>query len=840
VSEPCALRLRDVTKRFGAVTALSGVSFAVDAGEIHGLVGENGAGKSTLMGIAAGTIAADDGTVEIGGRLLGQVSARAAEERGLAIVYQNPALVGDLSVEENLVLAMPASVCPPAAERGAWARRQLARVGVELDLAARVAELAPGQRQLLEIAKALALEPRVLILDEPTESLGAKEVERLFELVRELAARGTALVYISHRVAEVRRIADRITAMRDGQITGSAQAGELDDRDIVQMIVGRSLSAMFPPKAQPLPGSAPTLVVEGLSGSGFADVSLVVRRGEIVGLAGVEGNGQRAFLRALAGLGDGVRGRVELLGERVDVRTPQRAARSGVRFIPADRFAEGMFPALSVRENIASGSLRKFARAGLVRRPLERAAVGAQLAATAVKVPADDRGVLTLSGGNQQKVVFAKAMLASPEAILCDEPTHGVDVGARMEIYRLLRGLSDAGHPVVVLSADAAELAGLCDTVAVFSRGQVVETLTGVDVTEGAITGAALLATRTPDPPAPHDDERPTPQAPARRALSRRLARSDSLPSAALLAVALVLAIVTNGRQATFLGELNVSLLLYGVAALALIAIGQQIVVLTGGLDLSVGPLAGLLIVVMSYAIAEGKSAGALALGLALTFGVAVAVGALNGALVALARIPAIIATLAAYVGIQGVSLLLRSQVGGSIDTGFIDAVQTAVGPVPVAFLVAGAAAVLAEIASRRLRLGFAVRAVGPGRTAAERMGIRVRLTVTLAYVLCAAFTFLGALLLAAQIGTGDATQGVSYTLSSISAVVLGGASIYGGRGSFVSAFCGALLLGLIANATTFLGLGQAWQYWLPGGVILLAAALSGRLRAATARAVTA
>jgi ribose transport system ATP-binding protein len=839
VSGADALRLHEVTKAFGAVTALSDVSFDVAAGEVHALVGENGAGKSTLMGIAAGSIAADAGWVEIGGQRLGRASARGAEHLGLAVVYQSPALVGDLLVRENLLLAMPPALRPTGADRTAWVGRQLERVGLAVDPRARVAELAPGQRQLLELAKALALDPKVLVLDEPTESLGAEEVERLFTLVRELAARGTALVYISHRVAEVRRIADRITALRDGRITGTAPAAELDDADIVKLIVGRSLSALFPAKRAHGSDAPPTLVVERLSAAGFTDVSLTVGRGEIVGLAGVEGNGQRELLRALAGLGGATAGRVELEGRRIDVRSARRAAASGVRYIPSDRFAEGLFTALSVRENIASGRLRAFARAGLVRSALERAGVAAGIAATAVKTASPESGVLALSGGNQQKVVFAKTMVAEPDVVLCDEPTRGVDVGARSEIYDLLRTMGNAGHPVIVLSADTAELAGLCDRVVVFSRGAIAKTLAGAEVTEDAITGAALLATRTvtPEPATDGSSER---ELVASRGGLGRLGRSDSLPSAVLLAVALVLALITNGHQAAFLGELNISLLLYGVAALAFIAMGQQIVMLTGGLDLSVGPVAGLLVVVMSYVIAEGKGGGALVLGLMLTLAVALAAGALNGALVAFANIPAIIATLAAYVAIQGVSLLLRSQVGGSIDAGFVDTLQTSVGAVPVAFLVAAAVALLAEGVSRRTRLGYALRAAGPGRVAAERMGVRVRLTILSAYVLCAAFTFLGALLLAAQIGTGDATQGVSYTLSSISAVVLGGASIYGARGSFVSAFCGALLLGLIANATTFLGLDQAWQYWLPGGIILLAAALSARLRSSTSAIVAA
>ncbi|MGA5504974.1 ATP-binding cassette domain-containing protein [Streptomyces umbrinus] len=823
-----ALRLEGVTKTFGAVTALREVSFDVSRGEIHALVGENGAGKSTLMDIAAGSVCPDRGRVEIGGHVLTRGSARAAESLGLVVVYQNPALINELTVLENLLLATPPEQRPGRGEQAAWARAQLERVALDVVLRERVIELSPGQRQLLEIAKALSQQPTVLVLDEPTESLGAADVKRLMDLTRELASQGTGIVYISHRIAEVRRIAHRITALRDGVITGSAPADAIDDDAIVEMIVGRSMAALFPAKSR-VDDPAPTLVVEGLSGVGFHDVSLTVRRGDVVGLAGIEGNGQREFLRALAGLGPADKGRVTLHGQLLDLRSPQRAAAAGIRLTPADRLAEGLFPALTVRENIASGSLGAFSRGGFIRSGEERAAITGQMEATLVKAGSPESGVLTLSGGNQQKVMFAKAALADPQAVLCDDPTRGVDVGARSEIYGLLRHMSEAGHPVIVLSADAAELAGLCDTVAVFSRGVIVETLNG-NLTEDAITGAALRATRgdTAHGACPGGEQ--DAPAPAGRRLRSRLLRSDSSPSAVLLILTVLVALLAAAQQPTLLSGPNVSLLLYGVAALAFIALGQQIVLLTGGIDLSVGPTAGLQVVVMSYVLAQGTT-GSLIAGLLLSLAVTVLIGLVNGALIALGGISAIITTLGTYIALQGVSLLLRPEVGGLIDSGFIQTVSTAVGSVPVVFIVAVAAALSAEFVSRRTRFGYALRAVGPGRSAAERIGVRVRLTLVVAYMLCSVFTLLGAILLAAQIGTGDASAGLNYTLSSISAVVLGGASIFGGRGSFLGALTGALLLGLIANATTFLGLDQAWQYWVPGGIILLAAAVSARLR---------
>jgi ABC-type sugar transport system ATPase subunit/ribose/xylose/arabinose/galactoside ABC-type transport system permease subunit len=833
-----ALRMTGVSKSFGAVRALRDVDLEVHAGEVHALVGENGAGKSTLMGIAAGVLAADAGTVEISGTALTRRTPRGAESLGLVVVYQNPALVADLTVLENLRLGTPAPYRPGWRDRSDWATALLDRVRLQVDLQARVAELDPGDRQLLEIARALGQEPSVLILDEPTESLAAAAVDQLMALIRDVTARGTAVVYISHRIAEVRRIADRITALRDGRIAGTALASDVDDDQVVRMIVGRSLSALFPGKNRS-PSPSPALVTENLSGPGFRDVSLVVRKGEILGLAGVEGNGQREFIRALAGLEPASGGRAELGGERLRLHSPRRVAASGVRFTPADRLAEGLFTALSARENVVSGSLSAVSRHGFIQPGRERARVAEQMAATSVKASSMDAGVQTLSGGNQQKVMFAKEILAEPRAMLCDEPTRGVDVGARGDIYRLLRRIAGAGHPVVVLSADAAELAGLCDSVAVFSRGRVVSTLAGDEVTENAITGSALRATASG--PAGETDARARrmPRFPARSRASALVRRSDSTPAVVLLALALVVALCVNARQPTFLSPLNVPSLLYGVAILAFLALGQQVVLLTGGLDLSVGPTAGLQVVVMSFVLADGRSGPMLAAGLLAGLGLAVAVGVVNGALVAAVGIPAIIATLATYIGLQGAGLLLRPQVGGTINAGVTEALNTKLGAVPVVFIVAVALALAAEIVSRSSRLGFAVRAAGPGRQAAERMGVRVRLTTLAGYALCSVLASFGGLLLAAQVGTGDPSVGTSYTLASVSAVVLGGASILGARGSFAGAFTGAVLLGLVTNATTSLGLDEAWQYWAPGAVILIAAGASARIRSAGPRGRT-
>src|SRR5665213_402430 len=301
-ASPVVLRLGNVVKTFPGVVALKGVSFEVRAGEVHALVGENGAGKSTLMAVAAGSTVPDRGTVEIGGEPLDVASPLAAQRLGLAIVYQHLSILEDLTVLENMVFAMPAPLRPPMSRAAAWTREHLASVGAAIDPADRVSDLSTANRQLVEIAKALALDAKVVILDEPTKSLTRVESERLFENIRAIRDRGTAVVYISHRLPEVKRVAERITVLRDGATRGTFDAARISEGEILRLIIGRSVGQVFPSKRAAGERTAALLEVDSLSGAGFSDVYLNVEPGEIVGLAGIEGNGQRSFLRALAGM----------------------------------------------------------------------------------------------------------------------------------------------------------------------------------------------------------------------------------------------------------------------------------------------------------------------------------------------------------------------------------------------------------------------------------------------------------------------------------------------------------------------------------------------------------
>jgi ribose transport system ATP-binding protein len=820
-SAAVALRATDILKRFPGVVALKNVSFEARAGEIHALVGENGAGKSTLMGVVAGDLTPDGGSLEIGGRRIESFSPVVSRDSGIAIVHQHPALLPDLTVAENILLALPPGKRPAAGETGRWIAEKLAFWESDIDPTLRMEDISLAQQHLIEIVKALALEPKVLILDEPTEHMDATEVERLFSRIRRLAGENRTVIYISHRIHEVKAIADRVTVLRDGEARGTFDGRSVSEADIINLIVGRALTTAFPPKPQAIARTGmPILAVENLCGAAFRGVSLKAYAGEIIGLAGIEGNGQRDFLRALAGL-NANSGAVSIKGKPVSLADTSAASDAGVAYIPRERHKEALMLPLSVGDNMGLTALARFAVSGLMRRKAERTAISAEVDALSIKTPTIDTPVRSLSGGNQQKTVIARALLGEPDVLLADEPSQGVDAGARLEIYKILRKAANDGMAVIVASSDTLELQGLCDRVLIFSRGQVIEEIEGEAVTEHNITRAALTSTTL----------RTQASRVARESSFERFRKGDYAPSFVLVAALLILGGYATFSNPSYLTGANFGNVLTLFTALAFIAMGQLIVLLTGGIDLSVGPLTGFVVVVASFYVLDDVSTGGIVFGLLLSLAVALFVGFLNAFLIRVAMITAVIATLATYMGIRGTALLLREIPDGLINSNVTDIISTRIGFVPVAFLVAVVLAIAMEIIVRRTRWGLSLRAVGSNEANARKVGVPIEFTIFSAYVACAFFTWLGGVMLMAQIGVGDPTAGVTYTLMSITAVVLGGASLFGGRGSFIGALLGAALIQQAFNVTTFLRLTPAWQYWLLGLLTIVAATLYSRLR---------
>ncbi|MGV2292252.1 ATP-binding cassette domain-containing protein [Trinickia sp. YCB016] len=812
------LQIDGVTKTFPGVRALDNVTFSVLAGEVHGLVGENGAGKSTLMAVASGALVPESGRVVIDGTQT-QGDTEEARRLGLAIVRQEPALMPDLTVAENLYLGVPAEQRPSLMSTSEWAQQRLRQWSgnVAIDANERVSSLTPEQRFIVEIVKALSAKPKVLVLDEPTEHLLAEDVERLFERIRGVTASGCSVVYISHRIREVHKIANRITVLRDGQGQGTYEAEGLSEQQIVELIVGGALDREFPAKAGN--GSTNTVLdVVSLGGAGFTDVSVRVKKGEIVGLAGIDGNGQREFMSALAGLIRS-RGAVSVNGKPVNLRDSQAAAASGIRLLPGDRHRAGIFGELSVRENFSIRSLPFDSLKGWINQRSEARRAREAVTDFAVKTPSVETPIRSLSGGNQQKVVLASVLASHPKVLLVDEPTQGVDIGARMEIYKVLREAAAAGTAVIVVSSDALEVAGLCDRVLIFSRGHIVKELRDGTVSENNITSAVLTATT--------ERVRGTASIPA----FWKWASGDWAPLVMLALAICALGLYAAHMNEAYLSARNLSGMLALVATLAIVSYGQQALMLVGGIDLSVGPLMGLMVVIQSFFLNDGSALSHQLTGWAIACGVAIAVGLVNWVLVCPFRLHPMVATLATYMALQAISLILRPVPGGIIADSLLDTINTQIGFVPVIAIVAAALALLLEFALFKTRTGLVFRGVGSRLEAARMAGVRTQLTLLAAYVGCSLLAAVAAIPMMAQVGSGDPNAGINYTLASIAAVVIGGASLFGGRGSFIGSLLGALLIIQVNVVTSFLDIGDSWQSYLLGGMILVSVALYSKSR---------
>ncbi len=491
-ASPVVLSLGGVSKAFGAVQALRDVSVDCRAGEVHALVGENGSGKSTLLGIASGFIAPDEGTVEIGGRRRRRGSPAEARRFGLGIAYQTYSHVLDLSVAENLYLAVPKDVQPAYGRMEEWAAARLEDFKLELPVTAVVGTLSLVHRQLLEVVKALLARPKVLLLDEPTTALGPEEVEQLHELVLERSRSGVGVVYVSHRLPEVLGIADRVTVLRDGVSQGTFEASAMSEDSLVALMIGRPLQLAFPERDGAARPSDILLAVSGLRGDRFGPIDLDVRKGEIVGIAGAEGNGQVQFLRALAGV-ERPSGTASCNGHELDTKSPLSALRAGVVLLSGDRTRESLFPVLSVRANTTIQVLRPLGRWGFLRRRRERRTVDELVRRLRIRMASVEQPVQSLSGGNQQKVSLTRPFLRGDvKVILAEEPTQGVDVAARFDIYEALRAKANEGVAIIIKSSDPLELAGLCDRVVVMSRGKIVDEIHGADLGERRIVEAIV------------------------------------------------------------------------------------------------------------------------------------------------------------------------------------------------------------------------------------------------------------------------------------------------------------------------------------------------------------
>ena len=487
------VELRGVAKSYGAVRALHDGDIALRAGEVRALMGENGAGKSTLVKVLGGVVRRDDGEMLVDGAAVDFHSPHDARDAGIAVIYQEPTLFPDLSVEENVVMGYHPLGSLRRIDRGAVRRTVsglLDRLGVRLDPERPVRGLSIADQQIVEIAKALSFDARVLIMDEPTAALSGPEVERLFTVVRALREEGAAILFISHRLDEVFAICDTVTVMRDGAVVHDAPISAMTPDEMVRRMVGRELSALYPKQDTQVGDTV--LSVQRLTREGvFADVSLEVRAGEVVALAGLVGAGRSEVARAIFGIDKPDAGRVEVDGKRLAAGRPLAAMRAGIGFVPEDRRQQGLVMDLSIARNATMTRTSKLARFGLIRRAAENELAREWAARLQLRFHRLDDPVGFLSGGNQQKVVLAKWLATEPRLLIVDEPTRGIDVGTKAEVHRLIGELAGRGVAVLMISSELPEVLGVADRVLVMHEGRLVEELSRAEADEERVIRAA-------------------------------------------------------------------------------------------------------------------------------------------------------------------------------------------------------------------------------------------------------------------------------------------------------------------------------------------------------------
>jgi ribose transport system ATP-binding protein len=850
MSEPARrpfLRLQGITKRYGGVTALANVDFACSLGTIHAVVGENGAGKSSLMKIIAGVVRPDEGQLYLEDQPVQFSSPAEAARLGIACIFQELSLLPDLSVVDNI------SIADPPKRFGLIDRRRQRRTAEEVlrqvgcpDIHPdeRVKDLPLSRQQMVEIAKALVRNPRLIIMDEATSALTARDVEQLYRIIRELRERGLAVLYISHRMPEISALADICSVFRNGKHIDTFPMASRRTEEIVPMMIGRELAKAYPAKidtngasvtridsAHHKPQVGPLLEIKNLTWSNVLHgISLRLAPAEIVGLGGLDGQGQSELLLALFGVLRGIGGEVLIGGRRLAIEHPRQAKARKIGLIPQDRQTQGLLLPMSIDDNLVLAAAPDLSKFGVIDRARERSAIDQAVAKLQIRANDLAAPVRTLSGGNQQKVVIGKWLLKNPRILLLNDPTRGIDVGTKQELYRLMRELAQTGIGILFYSTDYEELIGMCDRVAVCYGGKFVRELSGPDINEhnlitaslnlGENTGAAESSSRSLET--------------GRLKLSawqnlNRFWKRNAGPTLSFLVFAIMF-ILFASQQSNGLSTNVLTSVSNKGAVLAYVAIAQTLVILTGGFDLSVG-----MVMTMASCLASvvlNGSPGQTALGALAVLASGLLAGVINAMIVVLGRIQPIIATLATGAIYFGIALWLRPSPGGTVNEDLSNALTYDVGGVPTTFLLLLATIAFVWWPFRNSILGRNCYALGSSERAAYMSGLAIGRARFAAYSLAGLLAATGGLLLSliSLSGEASASQGGFYTLNSIAAVAIGGTSLFGGSGGIIGSICGALILRTISDLLFVFNAPALWQP-LFQGFILLGAVCLGALR---------
>jgi len=888
------LRLNGITKRYGGVTALANVDFTCSLGTIHAVVGENGAGKSSLMKLIAGVTRPDEGEIYVEDKPVQFASPAEAAALGIVCIFQELSLLPDLSVADNISIADPPKRFGLIDHRRQRriAEEVLHRVGCgDIHPDERVKDLPLSRQQMVEIAKALVRSPRLIIMDEATSALTARDVEHLYRIVRGLREQGVAVLYISHRMPEISALADICSVFRNGKHIETFPMSSRTTEEIVPMMIGREVARAYPAKdrsstpstkstpvhsvhfrttPETLPGAdsatsatsatsasshtAPLLEIKDLSWYQVLNgISLKLAPGEIVGLGGLDGQGQSELLLALFGVLRGLGGELYIDGRRTTIEHPRQAKGRdiGLALIPQDRQTQGLLLPMSIQDNLVLAASPDLSRFGLIDHAREQAATNDIVGKLRILANNLSAPVRTLSGGNQQKVVIGKWLLKKPRIFLLNDPTRGIDVGTKQELYRLMRELAGTGLGILFYSTDYEELIGMSDRVVVCYGGRLIRELSGPDLNEHNLITASLnlgepwSAASLPPPlrsgatsARPTDSELSTdPAQPAKVSIQKtsawqlvnRFWKRNPGPVLSFLVFAVMFALFASQQANGLSTNVLTSVSNKGVV-LAYVAMAQTLVILTGGFDLSVG-MVMTMTACLSSVILNG-SPGQIALAALAVLASGLLAGAINATIVVLGRIQPIIATLATGAIYFGIALLLRPSPGGDVNEDLSNALTYDVFGIPSTFLLLVGTILFIWWPFRNLVIGRNCYAVGSSERAAYMSGLAIGRARFAAYALAGFLAACGGLLLSLISLSGEASssQGGFYTLNSIAAVAIGGTSLFGGSGGFIGSICGALVLRTISDLLFVFNAPALWQP-LFQGLILLGAVCLGAVR---------
>jgi ABC-type sugar transport system ATPase subunit/ribose/xylose/arabinose/galactoside ABC-type transport system permease subunit len=820
---PIAVECRSIRKSFPGVLALDDVSLQIRQGEIHALLGQNGAGKSTLVKILTGVYQPDQGEVLIAGKRVQLRDARDAEANGVAIVHQDQQLVSQFDVTSNTLLGSEiVRFGGLLDEKTMQARVQemLDRVRADFSPRTLVRDLSIAQRAQVAIAAALLRNPTALILDEPTASLSDTEAERLFEIVRALRDQGVTIIYISHYLEEVVKLVDRITVLRDGKFVATAAVGDVSRNELVRMIVGRDVAQLYPKETVAI--GEPLLEVRGLRGEALHGVDLTVRRGEILGIAGLVGAGRSELAMTLVGALDRSGGTVTIGGRPSSPRDPHAAKADGFALIPEDRRNEGLVVDLPVRENLTLPNIAKWSTLGLLNLGQEKRAAQELIGRLNIQPPSLASITRNLSGGNQQKIVVGRWLTGNAQVFLFDEPTTGVDVGSKIEIYRQMVELARSGAAVIFISSDFEEISAMCDRTVVMRRGRITHVIDdqAQATTEALLYWASGSATSGQETVDDTGDTQPRTGSKAASLFARW---------GTAIGMLLVLAIIAF-MAPQFLSLNNIFDVIKQGSVLSFIALGLTVVLIAGGFDMSVGATSQMAVNVAAGTLLAGfNSALVIILGGVLGF----AIGAINAGLVLLFRIPAFVATLGMMFVIMGATLLYN---GGQALTlsnqpEFFFLGQGYIGPIPFAFVLLVVATFLLHVVLTKTRLGLRMYAVGQNEVAARLRGV-VRAPYAFASFALGGTVlgFAGVLLASYSYGASALGSGVDLLISALAATFLGSTLSRAGSLNVVGTVIAALFLASLANGLINLGISNQA---LPGvqGIVLILSISLGLLR---------